>query len=81
MPSYEYVCTECNHEFSDIVSIAKRDDVNCPECDKLAKRGVAAPPIHFKGTGWTQKHKPAKPQSIETRTRDISDKWNKDHPK
>jgi putative FmdB family regulatory protein len=81
MPRYEYVCTDCNHKFADIVPIADRDNVYCPECENVARRGVAAPSVHFKGSGWTQKKSHnTKPKSIETTTRDLSDKWKTDHP-
>ena len=81
MPRYEYVCTDCNHKFADIVPIADRDNIYCPECENVARRGIAAPPVHFKGGGWTETKQTSKPKSIETTTRDLSDRWNKEHPK
>jgi len=38
MPLYEYRCDGCDEEFESIQSIAKRDDADCPECGKRARR-------------------------------------------
>jgi putative FmdB family regulatory protein len=34
MPTYEYVCESCNHEFSVVQSISQkeREKVTCPSC-------------------------------------------------
>jgi putative FmdB family regulatory protein len=33
MPIYEFVCTECNKSFEDLVfSLSKLDEVVCPAC-------------------------------------------------
>ena len=38
MPLYEYHCDGCDEEFESIQSIAKRDDAECPDCGKPARR-------------------------------------------
>jgi putative FmdB family regulatory protein len=34
MPTYEYQCEACEHEFTKVLSIAEHDEtkVNCPQC-------------------------------------------------
>jgi len=39
MPLYVYKCEGCGHEFEDLISYAKRDDVKpCPKCKTGSKR-------------------------------------------
>lgn len=32
MPLYGFVCHECQHEFEELVSVSKIDEVTCPDC-------------------------------------------------
>ncbi|TZE80764.1 FmdB family zinc ribbon protein [Calorimonas adulescens] len=34
MPSYDFICKDCRHYFSDMVSIKEKDEgnVRCPSC-------------------------------------------------
>ena len=38
MPLYEYHCDECETEFESLQSIRERDNADCPECGKRARR-------------------------------------------
>ena len=56
MPTYEYRCKECGHEFELFQSITARPISKCPECGKnkakrLIGRGGA---LIFKGSGFYQ---------------------------
>jgi putative FmdB family regulatory protein len=54
MPTYEYVCEKCGHEFERFQAITARPIRKCPECGKSsAKRliGVGSG-IIFKGSGF-----------------------------
>ena len=42
MPMYEYRCEACGEEFEAIVRITEKDEVDCPECGKRAKKLVSA---------------------------------------
>ena len=56
MPTYEYVCESCDHEFEEFQSITARALRKCPECGKpKLKRliGTGAGVI-FKGSGFYQ---------------------------
>tara|TARA_Y100000588_G_C14279398_1_gene936173 strand:+ start:4136 stop:4483 length:348 start_codon:yes stop_codon:yes gene_type:complete len=54
MPTYEYVCRSCSHEFEEFQSITARSLRKCPRCAKLSLKrliGTGAGVI-FKGSGF-----------------------------
>jgi putative FmdB family regulatory protein len=53
MPTYAYVCDNCEHELEVVQSFSEDALVKCPECaeDQLRRRIFAAG-IIFKGEGW-----------------------------
>ena len=56
MPTYDYQCGECGHQWEEFQSITARPKRKCPDCGKLkAKRliGTGAGVI-FKGSGFYQ---------------------------
>ncbi len=56
MPTYDYVCDACGHEFEEFQSITEPVMRKCPECKKLKLRrlfGTGAAVV-FKGTGFYQ---------------------------
>jgi putative FmdB family regulatory protein len=56
MPTYDYVCDACRHEFEMFQSI--KDDAirKCPKCKRLKLRRLIGPgaAIVFKGSGFYQ---------------------------
>ena len=54
MPTYDYACTRCGHQFEQFQSMLDRPLKKCPKCAKLSlKRLVGAGAgIIFKGTGF-----------------------------
>ena len=43
MPLYDYRCSECELDFSEVTSVDKRDSMKCPECGKkkcVSRSGV-----------------------------------------
>jgi len=61
MPTYEYICKKCGHEFEAIHSIAAEPLKNCPEeaCSrkkwgrgKVSKKISAGSGLLFKGSGF-----------------------------
>ena len=71
MPTYEYVCTGCDHRFEDFESMSAAPQVKCPECKKRKLRrlfGTGAG-IIFKGSGFYEtdyKKKTGAPSASET---------------
>ena len=70
MPTYEYVCTKCGHDFEIVQSMKDATLKKCPKCGKSTlKRLVGAGAgLIFKGTGFyitDYKNKPDKPAKKE----------------
>ena len=56
MPTYEYRCSECGHEFEEFQSIKAKPIRKCPQCgknkvDRLIGCGAG---VIFKGSGFYQ---------------------------
>ena len=56
MPTYEYICDSCKHQFEQFQSIKARPIRKCPECGKLSAQRLigAGAGIIFKGSGFYQ---------------------------
>jgi len=56
MPTYDYVCDKCGHEFEAFESIKADPQTVCPECAEHALRRKIGPgaAILFKGSGFYQ---------------------------
>ncbi|MCL2305861.1 MAG: zinc ribbon domain-containing protein [Planctomycetaceae bacterium] len=56
MPTYEYRCNSCSHQFEEFQSIKASPLVKCPKCgkNKLARLIGGGAAIVFKGSGFYQ---------------------------
>ena len=56
MPTYDYQCDACDHEFELFQSIKAATKRKCPECGRLKLRRLIGPgaAIVFKGSGFYQ---------------------------
>jgi putative FmdB family regulatory protein len=56
MPTYEYHCDACEHNFDEFQSITAKPLKKCPQCGKPKLRRVFGPgaAIIFKGSGFYQ---------------------------
>ena len=56
MPTYDYVCDACDHQFELFHSIKDEPKRKCPECGKQKLRRLIGPGagIVFKGSGFYQ---------------------------
>ncbi len=54
MPTYEYVCDDCGHEFELFQSMSDGVKRKCPECGKLKLRRLigSGAGVIFKGSGF-----------------------------
>ena len=54
MPTYDYVCEACQHQFELFQSIKEEPKKQCPECGKKKLRRLIGPgaAIVFKGSGF-----------------------------
>ena len=56
MPTYDYQCSNCEHQWEEFQSITARPKRKCPECGKLKAKRMIGPGagIIFKGSGFYQ---------------------------
>ena|SRR5579883_1252392 len=56
MPTYDYICDDCGHEFEAFESIKADPQTICPSCKKVTLRRKigAGAAILFKGSGFYQ---------------------------
>ena len=56
MPTYDYVCDACDHQFELFQSIKAAAKRKCPECGRMRLRRLIGPgaAIMFKGSGFYQ---------------------------
>ena len=53
MPTYEYQCPDCEHQFEAFQKITDDPITDCPECGKdNVQRLISATAFHLKGSGW-----------------------------
>ncbi|QDV33630.1 FmdB family zinc ribbon protein [Tautonia plasticadhaerens] len=54
MPTYDYICDDCKHEFEAFESIKADPQTTCPSCQKetLRRKIGAGAAILFKGSGF-----------------------------
>jgi putative FmdB family regulatory protein len=59
MPIYEYRCTACGHRTDILHGVNDPGPHFCPECgaDGTMRKAIAAPAVHFKGSGWAKKER------------------------
>ena len=56
MPTYEYICENCENQFEQFQSIKAKPIRKCPECGKLSVQRLigAGAGVIFKGSGFYQ---------------------------
>jgi putative FmdB family regulatory protein len=52
MPTYEYACKDCGHQFEVVQSFSDDALTVCPSCDGALRKVFSAAGIIFKGSGW-----------------------------
>jgi putative FmdB family regulatory protein len=52
VPTYDYRCDHCGHEFSRRQRFDEEPIATCPTCGKRPRRLLSRPAIVFKGSGW-----------------------------
>ncbi len=67
MPTYEYRCPDCAHQYEKREGFDAPAAQKCPQCSSIAQRVIHAPPIVFKGSGFyvTDSRKPDSDASAE----------------
>ena len=52
MPTYEYACTACGHEFEAFQSFSDAALTECPECKGVVQKVYSNVGVVFKGSGF-----------------------------
>lgn len=53
MPTYEYVCTDCAHQWEELQKISEPPLEVCPKCThQTARRQISGGSFILKGGGW-----------------------------
>ena len=60
MPLYDYDCAACGRRFEVIHGVHADPPASCPLCGSgPVRKAIAAPAVHFKGSGWAKKERRA----------------------
>ena len=52
MPTYEYACTKCGHQFEAFQSFSEDALTQCPECKGEVQKAYSNVGVVFKGSGF-----------------------------
>jgi putative FmdB family regulatory protein len=55
MPIHDYICSNCGYEIEVLHPVHSHGPTVCPKCGGHMKQTMAAPAVHFKGSGWARK--------------------------
>ena len=71
MPTYQYACSVCHHEFEVFQAFSESSLTHCPECNGKLRKVYSPVGVVFKGSGFYKtdsksESKPASPISKET---------------
>ena len=71
MPLYDYDCSACGRRFEAIHGVHAEPPTVCPLCGSgPVRKAIAAPAVHFKGSGWAKKERRTAARSTETTTKE-----------
>lgn len=52
MPTYQYRCTDCDHDFEIVQKFSDASLTECPECEGNLRKVFSAVGVVFKGSGF-----------------------------
>jgi putative FmdB family regulatory protein len=67
MPTYQYACTNCEHEFEIVQSFTDDALTICPQCQGAIRKVYGGVGVQFKGSGFykTDSQAPVKPTAAK----------------
>ena len=74
MPTYEYMCNECEHQFEVVQSFSEAAIDSCPKCKGVVRKLYNNVGVVFKGSGFyktdsrTTSTPPSSPSSTPAKT-------------
>ena len=66
MPTYQYACNACTHEFEAFQSFSDTSLTQCPECQGELRKVYTAVGVVFKGSGFYKTDSAKKGAAVET---------------
>jgi putative FmdB family regulatory protein len=63
MPTYEYLCNECEHAFEAVQSFTEAAIEKCPKCDGVVRKVYNNVGVVFKGSGFYKNDSRSTPTS------------------
>ena len=72
MPTYEYICNECEHQFEAVQSFSDAAIDSCPKCQGLVRKIYNNVGVVFKGSGFYKTDSVAKPAPAAPKTESSS---------
>ena len=66
MPTYQYACTECGHQFEQFQSFSDDALTECPQCSGRLRKLFNAVGVVFKGSGFYRNDSRAASTSTDT---------------
>lgn len=70
MPIHDYVCSNCGHSMEVMHSVHGHGPETCPLCGGHMKKTLAAPSVHYKGTGWARKDRSTVSRASQASSKD-----------
>jgi putative FmdB family regulatory protein len=77
MPTYEYACTECGHEFELVQTFSDAAISICPKCGGEVTKVFSNVGVVFKGGGFYKTDSRKEPQSKENKSKENKSKESK----
>lgn len=70
MPTYQYACSACEHEFEVFQAFSESSLTHCPECNGELRKVYSAVGVVFKGSGFykTDSKSESKPSVSKDKT-------------
>ena len=70
MPTYQYACTECGHDFEAVQSFCDDSLTECPACQGRLRKVFGSVGVVFKGSGFYRNDsRDAKPKNGESKVK------------
>ncbi|MFF5992308.1 FmdB family zinc ribbon protein [Prauserella flavalba] len=63
MPTYQYACKECGHQFEVVQSFSDASLSECPKCDGALRKLFGSVGVIFKGSGFYRNDSRSEPRS------------------
>jgi putative FmdB family regulatory protein len=64
LPTYQYLCNDCDHAFEAFQSFSEEPLTECPECKGEIRKVYSSVGVVFKGSGFYKTDSAVKPAAV-----------------